>query len=98
MTQQPQPETQSPEAHGTLESAFPFLPSLYSCQSTLPALVAAEEDLWRAIAAREGALDPGIRIRLAYAAFRSQAEPESSSFGQAAVDFALEPPLGTFAT
>src|SRR4051812_32054601 len=98
MTQQPQPETQSPHAPGTLESAFPSLASLYSCQSTLPALVASEEDLWRAIAAPNATLDPGITIQLAYAAFRSQAEPESSSFGQAAVNLELAPAVETFAT
>jgi RNA polymerase sigma-70 factor, ECF subfamily len=97
MTQQAQPETRSTEAPGALESAFPFLPGLYSCQLALPAIVAAEQELWRAIVSSPGHLDAGIRLGLACAAFRCQAEPRSSSLGRAAVDFALDPRLEAFA-
>src|SRR5215469_8226710 len=98
MTQQAQPETQSAEAPATLASEFWFLPSLSSCQLALPALVAAEQDLWRTIVAPKGALDSGIRIQLAHAAIRAQAVPPSSPFGQVGVKPALDPALETFAT
>jgi RNA polymerase sigma-70 factor (ECF subfamily) len=98
MTQQAQPKTQSAEAPATLESVFPFLPGLYSSQLALPALVAAERELWGAITAPKGALDSGIRIQLAHAAIRAQAEPRSSPFRQVGVKSALNPALETFAT
>ena len=97
MTQKAQTEIQSAASPGTLESIFPSLPNLYSCQLALPELVAAERDLLRAIASAEGTLDPEKRIQLTNAAIRAQAEPRSGAFGLAAVGSTLDPSLETFA-
>ena len=63
MSQKAQPETKSVTGPAALDSYFPFFSEIYRYQSALPALVSAEQELLRAIAASDGALDPDQRIR-----------------------------------
>lgn len=97
MTQQAQTETLSAGRPGALESIFPLLPRVFSSQSVLPALVAAEQDLLRAIAASEKALDHDRKVQLMHAAIRAQAQPGPGFFEQAGLGPTLEPGLETFA-
>ena len=95
MTRQDQTKAQSAGRPGSLESIFPFLPHVFSCQSALPSLDAAEMKLLGAIAAAEGALDPGQRVQLTHAAIRPMAEP--GPFDASGVGSTLDPALQRFA-
>ena len=63
-----------------LESIFPFLADVYSCQSELPPLVAAERELLRVIACSQGALAPDQKLRLIHTMARAQTIEGSGPF------------------
>src|SRR3954454_4625891 len=97
MTQQAQTETKLAGGSGALESIFPFLPRMYSCQSVLPALVAAEQELLGVIAGYDSALGPDQKLRLMHIVTRGQVEQAASSLSPLLVGSTLDPVLEAFA-
>jgi RNA polymerase sigma-70 factor (ECF subfamily) len=98
MIQPTKTEPQSAATPGTLQSIFPFLPRVFSSQSAVPALVAAEQELLQAITAFDGVLDPNQRIQLMHAAIRVPAGPEPGPSEVDGVGSTLDPVLETFGT
>jgi RNA polymerase sigma-70 factor (ECF subfamily) len=97
MTKEAHTEMQSTATSGALTSIFPFLPRVFSFQSSLPALVAVEQELLQAITAPAKALDSGLKTQLMLAATPVQAGLGPDSFDHGRVGSTLDPVLETFA-
>jgi RNA polymerase sigma-70 factor, ECF subfamily len=97
MTQQAQTQTQSAGGPVAFESIFPFLPRVYSFQSKLPALVAAEQELLGAFAGSRGAADPDQKLRLIHTVARGRASQEAGCLPTSGVESTRDRILETFA-
>jgi RNA polymerase sigma-70 factor (ECF subfamily) len=93
MTKQAQTEPQSELRPPALESIFPFLPGVYSHQSVLPALAAAERQLLEAIVFSRGTLAPDQRIQLMQAVIRAQAGTGTDLLGHSPLESVPDPGL-----